>query len=1114
MNDESIFDHAREMTDAAERARFLDSACAGNAALRREVESLLAAHFAASNPLDSGPATGEYKSGSVADASGSAGLKIGPYKLLQKLGEGGMGEVWMAEQEEPVRRRVALKLIKAGMDSAQVIARFEAERQALALMDHPNIAKILDAGITNEPRTTVSGTTEPLTAVRGSPYFVMELVKGIPITKFCDQEHLTPRERLELFIPVCQAVQHAHQKGIIHRDLKPSNIIIGLYDGKPVPKVIDFGVAKATQQRLTERTMFTEAGSIVGTLEYMAPEQAELNNLDIDTRSDIYALGVLLYELLAGSPPFTGKQLRGAAFTEMLRMIREVEPPKPSTRLSSSDELPSIAANRKLEPQRLTKQVSGDLDWIVMKALEKDRARRYESANDFAMDIQRFLADEAVLACPPSSLYRFKKFVRRNKAPVFAAASLLFVTTIGIVGTSIGMTQALRASRSAQAAHEHTRQALDDMTSGLAQQWLVSQPKLNPDQKRFLNSVTRYYEEFAAESPVDEKAQSRIINALGRLGQMQRGLGRLIESEMALDRGLVIAEPLAKQFPINLTFQSDHAKILNELALTRAYRGNWAEAERTYYQSLSIFESVLNQAPRDVNHRTNLGVANGSLGGWLDTFHRHAEAEACFRRATEINASLTNEFPDNTEYLCREVQSLNGLGHQLRQLGRMDEAERALRKGLAINERILQLYPHHAPYRVALARSNVRLGELLREPKNAQEGERAYRQALTIFNGLVNEFPGDPDHRSDYASSICSFGGFLMEKERWPEAEDMYRHGHAVAVRLCADFPDAPFNSAGVLENSLNLANMISDKKGQPSEAIEIYRQAIAAGEMLVKSKEIPFGVRHDLSIVYSNMAILLRNMNSLDDSERFHRKAIAMMEQLLTEAPGERTYRVTLAEDYGHLAGTLHGQRRNDEAEALYYRGLETLRTTSSDDSKSFVCHNMLAQLNLDYGTLVRKLRGPAEAEKYLLTAVRHYEAMVALHPESVHTGVRLACALAKAGNHGRASEQAERLLRNFNLPGSDIYNMVCIFALGASSADPAAAEKSAMRAMELLQQAAEAGFFADGGNISYLHNDPDLNALQARPDFRAFLAKLENEKPGSKPPTRQGGGGPAGVD
>jgi serine/threonine protein kinase len=311
-----IFLAALEIKSPDGRQAHLDAVCSGDEELRHQVKALLKAHDQAENFLErqvdpeftGAFATKTKEADSPAATSEQPGDRIGPYKLLQKLGEGGMGAVWAAEQSEPVKRRVALKLIKAGMDSTHVLRRFEAERQALALMEHPNIAKVLDAGATPQ----------------GRPYFAMELIKGIPITKYCDQEHLTPRERLELFIPVCQAVQHAHQKGVIHRDLKPSNVLIALYDGKPVPKVIDFGVAKATSQRLTERTMYTEVGQIVGTLEYMAPEQAELNNLDIDTRADIYSLGVILYELLAGSPPFTARQLRGAAFTEMLRMIREV----------------------------------------------------------------------------------------------------------------------------------------------------------------------------------------------------------------------------------------------------------------------------------------------------------------------------------------------------------------------------------------------------------------------------------------------------------------------------------------------------------------------------------------------------------------------------------------------------------------------------------------------------------------------------------------------------------------------------------------------------------------------------------------------------------------------
>ena len=295
---------------------------------------------------------------------------------------------------QPVQRKVALKVIKPGMDSRQVIARFEAERQALAMMDHVNIARVLDAGATEA----------------GRPYFVMELVHGVPITKYCDDNHLTPRERLELFVPVCQAIQHAHQKGIIHRDIKPSNVMVTLYDGKPVPKVIDFGVAKATEQKLTERTLFTQYGTMVGTLEYMSPEQAEMSALGVDTRSDIYSLGVLLYELLTGSTPLTHKRMKEAAYAEILRMIKEEEPPKPSTRLSDSGEaLASISAHRHTEPAKLTKLVRGELDWIVMKTLEKDRNRRYETANGFAADVQRYLDDEPVQACPPSAGYRLRQ---------------------------------------------------------------------------------------------------------------------------------------------------------------------------------------------------------------------------------------------------------------------------------------------------------------------------------------------------------------------------------------------------------------------------------------------------------------------------------------------------------------------------------------------------------------------------------------------------------------------------------------------------------------------------------------------------------------------------------
>ncbi|HEV3022647.1 MAG TPA: serine/threonine-protein kinase, partial [Pirellulales bacterium] len=465
---EDLFLAVLELPSPDKRAAYLEEACRDDVELRQRVERLMEGHFKAQifleTPVPSAAAAApETATGNLTDhrshdariadeganrttrefvrpAGETVGSRIGPYKLLQFLGEGGMGVVYLAEQERPVKRRLALKVVKSGLDSGQVAARFEQERQALAMMDHPNIARIVDAGATE----------------RGSPFFAMELVKGIPLTRFCDQEHLTTRERLELFVPICQAVQHAHQKGIIHRDLKPSNVLVALYDGKPVPKIIDFGVAKATQQKLTERTMFTEAGSIVGTLEYMAPEQAELNNLDIDTRADVYSLGVLLYELLTGSPPFSAKQLRQAAHAEMLRMIREVEPPKPSTRLSESKEsLASLAAQRRVEPARLTQAVRGELDWIVMKALEKDRTRRYDSAAALARDIERHLRDEPVEACPPSAGYRLRKFLRRHKGPVLAATLLALTVVVGFAGTALGLVEARRQREAADLARSN-----------------------------------------------------------------------------------------------------------------------------------------------------------------------------------------------------------------------------------------------------------------------------------------------------------------------------------------------------------------------------------------------------------------------------------------------------------------------------------------------------------------------------------------------------------------------------------------------------------------------------------------------------------------------------------
>ena len=544
----AIFITALDHESGVERAAYLDSACGDNADLRRRVEALLLAHERADEVL--GPqgepsrepiTTDSNASRSIADATSgkppehefsssaasitdeyrsTAGLDVliaGRYMLQQKIGEGGMGEVWVAKQTEPVKRKVALKLIKTGMDSRAVLARFEQERQALAMMDHPNIARVLDGGLTPG----------------GQPFFVMELVNGLPLTKFCDDAKLTPRERLELFVPICQAVQHAHQKAIVHRDLKPANILVTLVDGKPIPKVIDFGVAKATGGKLTDESMSTQFGSVVGTLEYMSPEQAGLSGMDVDTRADIYSLGVILYELLTGLRPIDASRMRKAALIEMIRIIQEEVPSKPSTRLSTDESLPSMAALRHTEPRKLMALLRGELDCVVMKCLEKQRDRRYDTANSLARDIERYLADEPVEARSPSAGYRVSKFLRRHKGPMVAAALILLALLAGIVGTTFGL---IRAEHRRIEALAHRNIADKARIEALALK------RVADDQKQLAVAIASKADESA------RKAELRLAEGLISQGDSLSLAGRFAEAHLryteAYDKFTELKAPL------------------------------------------------------------------------------------------------------------------------------------------------------------------------------------------------------------------------------------------------------------------------------------------------------------------------------------------------------------------------------------------------------------------------------------------------------------------------------------------------------------------------------------------------------------------------------------------
>jgi hypothetical protein len=513
-------------------------------------------------PDPDGPTAAETGAGTPGAARASTGAGIGAviagrYTLVNMIGEGGMGSVYLASQSEPVKRNVALKLIRTGMDSRDVLVRFDAERQALALMDHPNIARIYDGGLTPS----------------GQPFFVMELVSGVPITEYCDRRRLSVRARLELFVAVCQAVQHAHQKGIIHRDLKPGNVMVTEVDGTAAPKVIDFGVAKATEQRLTDLSL-ADTGAIVGTPTYMSPEQADPSSMDIDTRTDVYALGVILYELLAGSPPIDAKQFQRGAILEMLRMVREVDPPRPSTKVSTSDALPNIAASRDIEPAHLKRALQGDLDWIVMRALEKDRTRRYETANGLAADIQRHLAHEPVVAAPPSRAYRLRKFVRKHRGAVIAA-SLVLVTLLGglaavaavqtvanarLARSLVRETNANAAlneangqftkSRAAvQARYELATDAIKTFHTGVSEDFLLKEVKFKDLRNRLLNSAGDFYGKLGAllGKETDFTSRRALAQANFELADLTGKVGRPEDALAAHRQVLAAREALAAE---------------------------------------------------------------------------------------------------------------------------------------------------------------------------------------------------------------------------------------------------------------------------------------------------------------------------------------------------------------------------------------------------------------------------------------------------------------------------------------------------------------------------------------------------------------------------------------
>jgi eukaryotic-like serine/threonine-protein kinase len=991
---EAIFHEARNLA-GDERPAFLERACANDVGLREQVDELLRANDLVGDFLESSLGSPDVESAPISETPGT---RIGPYKLLEQIGEGGFGTVFMAEQEHPVRRRVALKIIKLGMDTRSVVARFEQERQALALMDHPNIARVFDAGATEQ----------------GRPYFVMELCIGDSITDYCDKHSLPIAQRLELFVQVCQAVQHAHQKGLIHRDLKPSNVLVSTQDGQPVAKVIDFGIAKATLSKLTEKTLFTAHRTLVGTPEYMSPEQAE-GSLDIDTRTDVYALGVMLYELLTGATPFDPQKLRSAAYAEIQRIIREDDPPNPSTRLSqNTDTIGSVAARRQTEPRRLGTIVRGELDWIVMKAMDKNRQRRYESAIGFGQDVQRYLAGEAVVAAPASAMYRFRKVVARNKGTVSAGALVAVALLIGLVAfawqAKVARTQRDRAvfaegqARAAEAQSERRAANLQKVSEFQAN--MLSQIDPTDAGVKLMAGIRRRFAEALKKAKVPHgQADARIVTFDRELSEVNAtdSAVELIDLTI-LTPAMVAVESRFKEQPLV------DASLRHSVAAIYRTLGVFNNAARLQAAALAMRRRMLG----DADPLTLLSLNNMALV--LMDQGNTPEAEKMFREAVDGNTRALG--PDNPETL----RTMSNLGNLYCEEGKFSEAEPLLRSAVERSRRVhgddhrdtliavnslATLFAHQGKFGEAeplwrevyergtralgaddpdVLAWTFNLGGLIEQQGRAKEAEPYFRDALEKYRRVRGE-----EHPTTIRA-ISGLGANLNRQTRYADAEPLYREALDKARRVLGPVNPDTVDYLGRLGGLLLAAGRFDEAEPYLRETFESQQHTLgeshpttlsaqglyarlfsrrgdqARAEVLLRDawtkSARALGEEHPQTLIQlGDLGYAVLQLNKLEEAEPLNRQLLDVRRRV--SGP---THPETLVAQ-GVYALTLQRQEKFADAEALIRDALEKYRATLGND------HQDTIRTMANLANVLRAQRKFAEAEPLCREAMAAYE-------------------------------------------------------------------------------------------------------------------------------------------
>jgi tetratricopeptide (TPR) repeat protein len=1157
----TLFMEASDLGSGAERSAYLDRECVGEPELRARVETLLAAYEGAGRRITtkatgvSESATAETLESAMTNSTeadqlspttapetqlasdqltaehrpdgtitklagvppaarpggfGQGQVIAGRYMLRDVLGEGGMGTVYRADQTEPVKRQVALKLIKIGIDSRTVLARFDAERQALALMDHPNIARVYDGG----------------TTAAGQPFFVMELVKGVPITEYCDRQRLPVKARLELFVAACQAVQHAHQKGIIHRDLKPSNILVTEVDGRPTPKVIDFGVAMAKEFKLTDQSL-ADAGAIVGTPTYMSPEQADPSSMDIDTRTDVYALGVILYELLTGSPPIEARQFKRGAILEMLRMVRELDPPKPSTKVSTAMALPSIASSRNIEPAYLERALRGDLDWIVMKALEKDRTRRYETANGFAADVMRHLANEPVVAAPPGRAYRLRKFVRKHRGGVIAASLVVFALLAGMAGTTWGLIRASKANAELATANIELAKANSDVTrsraavqarydlavdaiktfhTGVSEDFLLKEEKFKDLRDRLLNSASVFYEKLGAllKDAADLASRRALLQANYEVADLTNTVGRKEAALAAHRRVLAAQEALAADPRASVESKADVGRSLTAIATLLEGVGKTAEAVATYRKADGLLAAAAALTPAAAPVRTALADCRSRLGYLLYTTGHAEDGLLVLRQAQTDQEALAEDDKAAKEARRDLANTINRIGNVLLKTGRQPEAEVQYHRAMAIYQRLADDYPAVTEFRLRLAFTHNNLGGLLQDTGKLAESEREFREAMILRQKLADDNPAVTQFRNGLALGHRNLGKVLSDRGRPSEAEAEYHKAMAIYQALADDNVAVTEFRIGLADCHNSLALLLYET-GRWSEAEAEFRAAMAVRQKLANDDPALTEIQNDLAQSCHNLGYILADTGQPAKAEPEYRKSLVIYQKLVEDNPAVPRFRDGLANGHLDLGILLSQMGQPAEAEAEQRKAVVLYQKLTDNNPKSPNHRYGLAGALYYLGDAIRPLGRAAEAIEAYERAIAIHERLAQESPRPwyrsllAHSLRRRGLAARDMGDPARAAADVQRALGLYNgLPsrsGEEWFEMACCHATLAGQAghegrlvSAAEHEEEAARAMELLRRAAATGY----RNSSAFRTESALAPLYGLPDFRLLMMDL----------------------